>query len=111
MRRGRAGAQAGGCGPAAALNSATLARLGLRNVVVLLARQPGPKQLTDTNNNKTAPRLWLRDVVVLLARHAPEQAVHRRQQLVAGGDGLFLAPAGWAARTDTMQHSVWIEGG
>ena len=36
--------------------------------------------------------LGLRDVIILLARHPPEQAMHRWQQLVAGSDGLGLAP-------------------
>lgn len=46
--------------------------------------------------------LGLRDVVVFFARHPPEQAVHRRQQLVAGGDGLGLAAAG--------QQDQWNDG-
>lgn len=62
--------------------------------------------IDQTSEPRIKPtHLGLRDVVVLLASHAPKQAVRRRQQLVARGDGLLLAPAGRrGGRGDAGQH-------
>lgn len=57
--------------------------------------------------------LWLRDVIILLPSHPPEESVHRRQQLVAGSDGLGLPPARQegCARGGAVGGSAWAQAG